>query len=439
MNSTAVSLQPRQAVWPVVSLGLLIALSPLIPVWMMTGMNLYLVALGLIATVASGASLPRSVLGLFGLYLGILIVGLLSGAGAPRYDYFRDVWYVGNAALTIATGYLLYVSAPRLGAGLKSILVGCLVVSLLQMVPFVKQPDLLLLPAVRIREVAGTGFYAAALGLCVLAAFGRNGAAQLTLSGRSSAVLVVAFVAAVVLSFSRTMAIAALLCVAVPIAAARGRTLRALLVAGAGLAALLLVLNAAIGSGLGLDDKDSFVSKLARSVQELWVSDYTDLRSINENWRGYETSRALKEFADGTPLQWVVGQGFGAKVDLGLAMRLGGATAATGAVYSEVPVLHNGYAYLLVKTGLVGVLAYLLSLGLLYRIAAQRRRAAALKETIGVACALQACVLVLVFTTWVISGAFNKSDLFPFLLVSGYFLGHLVPMPGRGLGLDRRV
>lgn len=430
MSSAALSRHPREAVWPVVSLGMLIALSPLIPVWVMTGMNVYLVALGLIVAFASGASIPSSVLGLVGLYAGILVVGILSGAGAPMYDYLRDVWYVGNAGLTIATGYLLYVSAPRLSAGLKSILVGCLLVSLLQMAPFVKQPDLLLLPAVRIREVAGTGLYAAALGLCVLAAFGRKGAAQLTLSTRTTVVLVVAFVVAVVLSFSRTMVIAAVLCVAVPFAAARGRTFRALLVGGGGLAALLLVLNVTIDSALELD-KQSFASKLARSVEELWVSDYTDLRSINENWRGYETSRALKEYADGTPLQWVVGKGFGAKVDLGLAMRLGGATAATGAVYSEVPVLHNGYAYLLVKTGLLGVLGYLLSLALLYRIAERRGSVGGLNETVGAASAVQACVLVLVFTTWVISGAFNKSDLFPFLLVAGYLLGHLSPMPVR--------
>jgi len=84
------------------------------------------------------------------------------------------------------------------------------------------------------------------------------------------------------------------------------------------------------------------------------VSDYEQMSDINNNWRGFEAYRALETFRAGTTREMVAGQGFGSLVDLGFSMQL------SDSVYEEIPVLHNGYAYVLVKMGLIGLLFYLI-------------------------------------------------------------------------------
>jgi O-antigen ligase len=77
---------------------------------------------------------------------------------------------------------------------------------------------------------------------------------------------------------------------------------------------------------------------------------------IQQNWRGYESYQGMLKFSDGTPLQKSFGYGFGARVDLGLIMKL------AGEEYEDVPILHNEYVMLLVKTGIVGLILYLVFL-----------------------------------------------------------------------------
>ena len=51
--------------------------------------------------------------------------------------------------------------------------------------------------------------------------------------------------------------------------------------------------------------------------------------------------------------QIILGQGFGALVDLNMTMAL------AGVYFTKIPVLHNGYAYILVKAGILGILCYI--------------------------------------------------------------------------------
>lgn len=102
------------------------------------------------------------------------------------------------------------------------------------------------------------------------------------------------------------------------------------------------------------DESETFRSKMLRSVQELSVSDYEDRSDINSHWRGFETFLAIRSFLNAPVQQKIVGQGFGALVDLGFTMTL------VEIEFDEIPILHNGYAYILVKTGLFGLICYLL-------------------------------------------------------------------------------
>jgi hypothetical protein len=95
-----------------------------------------------------------------------------------------------------------------------------------------------------------------------------------------------------------------------------------------------------------------FNEKILNSISEITISDYDNLSDASRNWRGYETFRALTSFQEGSLFFKVFGFGFGALIDLALTIKLGESE------YDAIPILHNGYAYILVKTGLLGLLFY---------------------------------------------------------------------------------
>ncbi|WP_143822886.1 hypothetical protein [Mucilaginibacter sp. MD40] len=96
----------------------------------------------------------------------------------------------------------------------------------------------------------------------------------------------------------------------------------------------------------------SFIDKLLGSFNELSVGDYSTEEDINTKYRGYESFMALNQYMQGDTKDWVFG-GLGKLVDLKTFLRLGEDTD-----YEFIPVLHNGWLYLLIKTGMLGIVAY---------------------------------------------------------------------------------
>lgn len=104
---------------------------------------------------------------------------------------------------------------------------------------------------------------------------------------------------------------------------------------------------------MGVDDQSTtFIGKLLRSLTEVKISNYQDYQDISNNWRGFETYRVIESYMSGSELQMIVGQGFGSLVSLGFTMNLAGSD------YDYIPVVHNGYGYVLLKTGLIGIFLY---------------------------------------------------------------------------------
>lgn len=89
------------------------------------------------------------------------------------------------------------------------------------------------------------------------------------------------------------------------------------------------------------------------------------------------------------------------------------------------PVLHNGFAYLLVKSGPISIVLFAYSMTWLYGVG--RRRANSVDGYIErqASRVLQAIAVGLVFATIFISGVFNRLDMFPYMLAAGFLLGAL--------------
>jgi hypothetical protein len=75
---------------------------------------------------------------------------------------------------------------------------------------------------------------------------------------------------------------------------------------------------------------------------------------IQHNWRGFEAYQGILTYENGNTFSKLIGSGFGTLVELGIVMDL------DGAEYERIPILHNGYIFLLVKNGWLGILLYLL-------------------------------------------------------------------------------
>jgi len=411
----------RLPMWPAVSIVLLVMLGAVFPPSFLSAMNLYLLGLAVIIWITSGERLDRNLLHAI-VPLGLIIViGLGMGVGADRYLYWKDGWYVSNPAVILSVGYVLYRCKQDLARGLRAFVIGGTIVALYRMSVFAFHPDLLLLEASAIRQAVGTGNYAPALAFSVLCAYFGNWRDGIKLPTWLGGACLAICAIGIGMSFSRTMLMVAAIGVLAAFGLfARRRWSRVAVVIAVGLVSIAaLRLSVDVESSAA---QRSFLGKIARSVDELTVSEYTDLRSININWRGYETARALRTYRDGSPAQWLLGQGFGAQVDLGLFMPLGTGARGERVPVRFVPILHNGYAYLLVKGGIVAVALYLYFLFWLFRVGSRSAVDSATIAEVSASRVMQAAALTLGFSTYVVSGAFNKLDMFPYLLVAGFLL-----------------
>jgi len=110
---------------------------------------------------------------------------------------------------------------------------------------------------------------------------------------------------------------------------------------------------------------ENFFYKIKNAPAEVFISpedyDPRNHKQIFNHWRGYEAKMALDQMSENKS-SFVMGKGLGALVDLGFKAPIGG---VDGLRY--ITHLHNGYVYILFKTGVVGVLFYLLIILNLYK------------------------------------------------------------------------
>ncbi len=95
---------------------------------------------------------------------------------------------------------------------------------------------------------------------------------------------------------------------------------------------------------------DNFVAeKLRNSLVEMFAQSFEDYDSVISQWRAYELFEAVNTFMNGSFINKIIGFGFGKTVYLEYDLIMPSITI------NEIPIFHNGYAYLLVKTGLLGI------------------------------------------------------------------------------------
>lgn len=97
---------------------------------------------------------------------------------------------------------------------------------------------------------------------------------------------------------------------------------------------------------------DRYIEKLLHPLEELSTPNTISMGSIGTNWRGYENYIASNQFYNNNIIEYLIGSGFGTGFDMGFLV------IKNGIVIPTKLFLHNGYLYLLVKTGILGLLLY---------------------------------------------------------------------------------
>lgn len=100
---------------------------------------------------------------------------------------------------------------------------------------------------------------------------------------------------------------------------------------------------------------DNLLNKFLNSFSEVSShNDYSTLASIQQNWRGYESSSAINQWLLSSPFHQIIGFGWGSKIYVGPV-----STLVDPDSNGWISVLHNGYYTMLIKQGILGVMLYL--------------------------------------------------------------------------------
>lgn len=156
--------------------------------------------------------------------------------------------------------------------------------------------------------------------------------------------------------------------------------------------------------------------KWRRSIEELLFTDSFDARQMLLNWRGFEAYNAQLKFNHSNIINKIFGSGAGATVDLGQSVDMG-----MGMNYRFIPILHNGFYYILIKYGLLGIAIYTVSILKFINWG----RVGLTNSHNFYDRLLRGIVLSIFLSTTVITGLFNKTELHGITIMTAWLVAYL--------------
>lgn len=375
----------------------------------------FIVLLGLL--IMTLGKMQRSYIKLIWPLLGVLVIGIMGVSDHELRHVLRDVAYALMPISLIFIGYWIEGNRGILPLLLKVLVISGFVIALIHLNTFVQNPELLSFGANDVRKIAGgTGDLVV---LAFLLGLFQKRFEINDLFPRLLPRLIVmpVLLASFVLSYSRTGLMVAII-LSLSLLGWISRVNRRFVLA----IAVIMVGYTAIAVVTPESEVDTFRGKIVRSVKEVTISNYQNMSDISENWRGFESHMAMEAFSSGNILQQALGKGFGALVDLGFYMPLGGRDQDSVEL-RYIPILHNGYMYILIKVGVLGLVCYIFFYINIIRYAVRYRQSTNSEQRF-LAMLLLGCVLSLISSMYVIGGMAQVHNA-EFVLLLGYIVARL--------------
>lgn len=367
--------------------------------------------------------------------LGLLVAnGLLMAWRHPVENVIKDFWYFGLPMITILTGWACAGKAnPRATFRMVYLISGVYSLYFIATaVYYISSGEVLLGDQYGLRQLTGPGEIISAWG-CLMIFARPLGNGELTSGFKGFIVPIFCInIVAIILSGSRTslsLLLLGLFFAIIPSLISKSRRkMYWIVISGTAISIILF----GIFIAPQFADPRTAIGRLANIFRELFNFDFYDVSDINQKYRAYESMMALKSFFEGNPFEYIFGQGFGALVDLQVLQGLGWGTNIVE--FQFIPILHNGYLMLLVKTGLSGFILFSI---FLYQLMQMCRLQ--IKKELGRFWPSMAMAILVgtIFATFVISGPFGKGTFFTSFIVLGVCLRQaLYPFnnePGKGV------
>jgi hypothetical protein len=176
---------------------------------------------------------------------------------------------------------------------------------------------------------------------------------------------------------------------------------------------LFIVLSIFIYSTFLVSDSENIlINKFQTSTAEVSIGNYQTDEDINTKYRGYENNMAIVAYLSGTEMNLIFGHGFEKQVDLKTDVLLGNKYRRI------IPIIHNGYLYILIKMGFFGLLFYVYFFVKLYRL----RRYAPNFQFINML--ITACIISLLFSNYVV-GTFFSMEMSILWILFGIYIGYV--------------
>lgn len=125
-----------------------------------------------------------------------------------------------------------------------------------------------------------------------------------------------------------------------------------------------------------------------------------DWKDFNDNYRSYENITTVKQVSNGGVTDVLFGKGLGATINIGREI-----LTNDGTIVQYIPILHNGFATVFLKSGLLGVFLLLL---FIYLLAKTKKSEILLVQNINLL--LVGSSIFLIISNWVFMGLYLKLD-----------------------------
>ena len=333
-------------------------------------------------------------------------IGLINMNGS-NYDIIKDLAYVLNPVIVLTLGFLISKKIKNINSIVKMIIFASLVISIYHTYNFIFVENLEQRNLAYIRTNLTRGYFLPVIGISILL-FDKNKYIGNDKSFFLKYLLIFILLLSIFLSLSRTI----IIFLVIMYFANNNFSMSNLFFRPKFylLTFISVVLGLLFINFNNYEILNQFFNKFLNIFYETSFGNYSTRVEINEKWRGYESYRALLTFRNGNWFEYIFGQGFGTLIDLDYKIRLGENN------FWEIPILHNGYLYLLVKTGFVGVFCYLFFLYKLFFV-----KNSFLVSNTSIIPIIRGGALILILSTYVNAGIYNKSAFIPLLLIIGSF------------------
>lgn len=336
------------------------------------------------------------------LFLYPLIVSLFYGYNIS--NIIKDISYFLNPIVCISLGYVFYKTINDYQLFLKTVIYSGLLSAVLHIIIVLGFTDFLSGNVSKIRHYTKDNMLE--IVALVMLFFSRKSLSVPLFSSRKLKIFLLILFSSILFYFSRTMVVALLIFSL----SQKGYTIitrRSLKVIGVLIVSVFLFYTYLFSIKIDRNAKglEGFLYKVKIAPEEIFITKVNkeNHAKLWDHWRGYEAGRALALLNENkTGYLW--GMGYGSLVNLKFNAPLG--DQKQGMKY--ISELHNGYVFVLYKTGFIGLFLYLFFLINLYKINFKNRTF--------VTSFISGIGIFYLFSSIIITGLFNKRDIIVLVL-----------------------